>query len=204
MDIMLNPIEAAQLREYFADNYIESDLHHNYTNDKKNYSYPQVQYKIIENNPMVLGIDQGARELLHTVLFEEYLTIGQRQYRCSINSKKYEPKILDTMRMYKFLSPWLALGRKNYDLYITMCKTERKELLERILIDNILAFCNGINSQIKNHIKVNLVVENVNVSFNGKQMIGFNGAFSSNILLPDYIGIGEHIIKGFGTIMDID
>lgn len=39
------------------------------------------------------------------------------------------------------------------------------------------------------------------VQFKNEKMLGVYGQFTSNALVPDYIGLGKSVSRGFGTII---
>ncbi len=45
-----------------------------------------------------------------------------------------------------------------------------------------------------------VAVKEENVILKGKPMIGFTGAFKCNVIIPDYLGIGKSVSRGFGTV----
>lgn len=203
MDINLTTSEAAQLRGYFGQKYIDNDLYHNHSGSKTIYRYPEIQYKVIGHKPMVLGINEGAKALAQTVLFEESINIGTRVYpiaQCTINSQHYQPQFLEDMKNYRFLTPWMALNQKNYGQYTKLKPEERKSFLERILTGNILSFFKGIKYHAEHPIQVVLTVDDLNVKLKNKMMVGFKGSFKTNLLLPDYIGLGKSVSRGLGAI----
>ena len=62
-DINMSEDIVPMVRGYFANKYIEIDNMHNHHGDKYIYRYPDIQYKIIENNPVIIGINEGANIL---------------------------------------------------------------------------------------------------------------------------------------------
>jgi len=54
----------------------------------------------------------------------------------------------------------------------------------------------------KDEIEINLL--ECNVSLKGVAMMGFKGSFAVNFNLPDYIGIGKSVSRGFGTVVGTD
>jgi hypothetical protein len=200
-----------KLRGFFAHKFPEVLFHHHKKDDTLRYKYPLIQYKII-GNPKVVGINQGADLLTEKFLDIDYLELGDKRYnhpKGNINVQIEELKITDTtlpMLKYKytFLSPWMGLNQKNYRTYTTEVADKGDEehitFFSPIIIGNILSFAKGIDWWIKETIKVVPKLEPVKVNLKRTEMIGFKGAFYSNIALPDYIGIGKSCSRGFGTI----
>jgi hypothetical protein len=107
---------------------------------------------------------------------------------------------------YSFLTPWLALNEENYARYQASALTERQRLLERILIGNILSMCKGLGYVVTEKIEVSrLDVYPVRtpVRLKGIEMTGFKGTVAVNFELPDLIGLGKSVSRGFGTVRRI-
>jgi hypothetical protein len=112
------------------------------------------------------------------------------------NIKQLEKKI------YKFQNPWIALNSDNFKKFISS-SLPKKGFLENILIGNILSILKGLGIFID--FKLSIIIQDVLPSpiiLNNNSFIAFKGTFSANILLPDYIGLGKSVSKGFGTIYE--
>ena len=69
-------------------------LHNHYANDKFLYSYPYVQYKIINGNIVIVGIDEGA-ELLKKIAPELTTLSLDKDYKITeklIHEKEFDIK----------------------------------------------------------------------------------------------------------------
>jgi hypothetical protein len=56
---------------------------------------------------------------------------------------------------------------------------------------------------VSSKITVNTQLKEITIKFKGKEIIGFLGNFQVNFYLPDYIGLGKSVSRGFGTIKRI-
>ena len=102
---------------------------------------------------------------------------------------------------YRFTSPWLALNEENYRKWRGMYDwRERKNLLNRILIGNLLSMAKGLGVVIDERLTVHTMLEQVPVRFKGVELTGFTGSFVVNLQMPEYIGIGKGVSQGFGTV----
>lgn len=200
-----------KLRGFFANEF-ENVLFHNHKEDGSlRYSYPLVQYKIINKEPMILGINEGAEIIKNNFLYIREIEIGDKVYHEPESNLKLKTKNLfvnnshdiSTYR-YDFITPWLGLNQKNYKKYRSkyskVSSKEKTRFLERLIIGNILSFAKGIDWWLKEKIILEANLEEKEVNFKNKKMIGFKGGFSSNIYLPEYIGLGKSTSRGFGTI----
>lgn len=207
-EISLKLRDGHKLRGYFAEMFKEkSDLLHNHFSDGSNiYRYPLVQYKVIDNIPMLVGLEEGGRLLIKLFLDVREIKIGEYIYVINsknLTSRQFEVGVTNTLFTYEFHTPWIALNTANYKVYIKLTDHEQKEKLKSILTGNILAFFKGIGYFELKNIMLTANIKQINVKFKNQDMIGFKGIFTTNVLLPDLIGLGKSPARGFGTIIKI-
>lgn len=185
----------------------ENILFHNHLQDSYRYGYPLIQYKTIYRRPAMICIDHGSEEILK--FFEKF------DWDLNIRGKKIDATIQDIAFDYFVcgFSPlpvryrifnWFALNEDNFKRFIEMKKSsgERIEFLRRILIGNILSFAKGIGWHIDGEIEIQIKwMPDIRLfSFKNHRMVGFDLDFITNLLLPDYIGLGKSTARGFGMI----
>jgi CRISPR/Cas system endoribonuclease Cas6 (RAMP superfamily) len=105
-----------------------------------------------------------------------------------------------------FMYDWLPLNQRNYQLFKSFdSEIEQKEFLEKILRGNILSFAKGINWTVENEIKVriNEIIRKKIIKVKGVPRETFTLTFSSNVFLPNHIGLGKNASMGFGVIQEI-
>ncbi|MBD3349857.1 MAG: hypothetical protein GF364_00045 [Candidatus Lokiarchaeota archaeon] len=105
---------------------------------------------------------------------------------------------------YEFILPWMALNQKNYDEYIQLNKFDQQFFLRHILRENLKTISKGFNYEIKNieGIKVDGHFQKREIKFKDITMLCFFGKFMTNFSLPDYLGIGKQVARGFGTVLN--
>lgn len=186
----------------------EYDLFHNHQKDGRSiYRYPLIQYKMHGVSPSIIGINEGSKVTMR--LFEEdsnYIDILKRRYELKVGVLDYEQLELSVGQgifTYR-LSDWLPLNQTNNQKYIRLSKREEQlAFLERMLIGNIWAFAKGIGWWMTDRIEIkSLQIRNEKKASikKGVSLICFDAFFQTNILLPNYIGIGKGASKGFGVI----
>ena len=123
-EISLKTRDAHKLRGYFGNIFKEhSALLHNHFEDGTNrYTYPLVQYKVIKNIPVLVGLLEGAKLLIELFLKIKHIDIEGTKYQ--VNSKNIESKITEIdnfskLNEYRFETLWMALNQKNFQLYNT-------------------------------------------------------------------------------------
>ena len=109
------------------------------------------------------------------------------------------------MVTYRFLTPWLALNQNNARRYRTLSKDiDRCRLLERILVGNCLSFAKSFRHTVTLRLQADCSkLRPVYRNLKGITMQGFMGLFSVNFLLPDRVGIGKSVSRGFGTVVRV-
>jgi len=184
-------------------------LFHQHANDKNLiYNYPFIQYKIVEGDGIIVGLDKGAVAIAKTNLLKKHLYLGNMEYIIEQQTMSFLVPcigIYSGNRIYKFLHPWLALNEKNYEKYQRLgTEKKKRELLENILVGNILSMSKSLGYTVPAPIEANIInVQEISTKLKGTPMLGFLGTFSVNFKIPDYWGIGKSVSRGFGTIRKI-
>ena len=203
LNIKMKPRDSEKIRGYLGNKYDELDILHNHKNDKFIYRYPKVQYKIIKNKPIILGINEGSNIISNIGINDDMLIIGDKpintfEKKISINNNEYG--IANDYIKYEFLSPWIALNQKNIDIYRNSSEMEKEEILKKILIGNIISMSKGLNYTVSDQVKCWINLRKVNINIKDIKHIGFMGEFKVNFNIPDYFGIGKNVSNGLGTI----
>jgi hypothetical protein len=198
--------DAQKLRGFFANTFSKIDLFHNHqVTGESIYRYPKVQYRFINNRPTVFAFDDGV-ELIKKY-YDNFDSIVIGSYKYHIMEKELvfaerDLKVLENPVHYEFISPWYALNQDNYDQYKKLATSKaRDQLLEKILIGNILSMCKGMNYHVNDKIEVQLYLKPVTSVVKDIKVISFMGIVKINMLLPEYIGLGKSVSRGFGTII---
>ena len=181
-------------------------LHNHYANDKFLYSYPYVQYKIINGNIVIVGIDEGA-ELLKKIAPELTTLSLDKDYKITeklIHEKEFDIKPSSEEKHYKFITPWLGLNQNNYKRYINSKDwKEKKEILNKVLVGNLLSMSKGLGIIVNKRLYAKTHFEEKIVEYKGVKMNAFMGEFIVHYSLPDYIGLGKGVSQGFGCVKEI-
>lgn len=200
------PIDAsaAQLRGFFATKFNDYQLLHHHNADKLIYDYPRVQYKVIDGQHLVLGIDEGVEVLKEIYDRYESLRLGSMTYNVigqEFGVKECELSISDEYCVYAFKTPWLALNQTNYQKFYT-CKnrTERLELLSRTLIGNLLSISKSFGYTVPQRIAAVVDVNAAKTLLKGVSVMAFRGRFTTNFEIPELLGIGKSVSRGYGAV----
>jgi len=200
--------DSAKLRGFFANKFNNYLLLHNHLGKNKFlYQYPRIQYKTVNHAKIILGLAEGV-DVLQSI-YNQYDQIVLDGHTYQIFSKEISLKIEDfgissENTKYEFIMPWFALNDENYQRYKNYNYSERTEQLRSILIRNIMAIAKTFQYFVDSKIIINTNLKETSIKFKGKDVIGFLGTFQVNFKLPNYIGLGKSVSRGFGTIKKIN
>ncbi|MBU1262007.1 hypothetical protein KJ640_03545 [bacterium] len=196
---------ATMLRGFVANRFPEQPILHQHERNGFIYLYPRVQYKIIDGIAKIIGLAEGVDVVKDIWEKIEELKLGAAAYQIKekvIVERGVGFGVNGSPLTYSFLTPWLALNQKNYQEWQALTKSEKQERLKRTLIGNILSMATGLEYVVTEEIKAEVDVRPVPATLKGVPMIGFLGKFQVNFNIPDYLGLGKSVSRGFGTIIN--
>lgn len=204
-EISLLTRDAHKLRGYFGNLFKEKSplLHNHFQDGSTRYAYPLVQYKVINQVPMLVGLNEGAELMTELFLKIREIVVDDTAYPVlskNISQRSFDLSNFNELHDYRFETLWMALNQKNFELFEKSNHEKRSELLKSILTANMISFYKGINFTVQEKILNKLHVTEHQTNFKNIQMLAFNGNFTTNAPLPDYIGLGKAVSRGFGTI----
>ena len=184
----------------------ENVLFHNHEDGKFRYGYPLIQYKVFRRHPTILCIDRGSEEILKLFRQADWnIVLHGRTVDARIkylHHDYFHCEFLENPLEYRIRN-WFALNEENFEKYINLGdEGEKNEVLRRILTGNIISFAKGIRWNLDQQLGVTIPRLHVKRLFNFKdhQMVGFDLDFTANVVLPDGIGLGKSVSRGFGVI----
>lgn len=194
------------LRGYIANQLPQYDILHNHKKDGSLlYLYPRVQYRVLEGEGYIVGIEEGV-PLIQLLEHEiENITLKGIDYKIiqkQIISGNVQFGVTTSYINYLFIKPWLALNEQNYQDYMKSGTKDKKvKILNAILKGNILSLSKSLGYVVTEQIKIgSLNIKETECFLKGTPMLGFLGTFSVNFEIPDYWGIGKSVSRGFGTV----
>ncbi len=209
-DVYLKVFDIPKLRAYFSQKFPENtELHNHLPDGKFSYKFPQVQYRIIDKHPALIGFNQGV-DILKKIFFElNEMIIDNRKYTINekeIYLKEYDFGVSEEFISYKFISPWMALKEENYEKYNGLNKFEQQGFLKHLLRENFKSLSKGFNYWIDNieNVKVEGYFKPKRVNFKNQKMLCFTGDFMANFQIPDFMGLGKQSVRGFGVVKKVD
>lgn len=195
------------MRGFFASRFNDLIELHNHNTDKFVYSYPLVQYKFIGKLPLLIGINEGT-EILKEI-FDKFDTINLngKEYEIierTMTIRKEEFGLSNHIYFYEFLTPWFALNQKNYEKFkLAMNNEEKVELLRNTLKGNLLSMSKSLGYTVPGQIKCDIDLLPTKSKYKSNDITSFDGGFMANFAIPDYLGIGKSVSKGFGIVRKV-
>lgn len=195
---------AKALRGYFGNFFRNIIEFHNHLDQITfNYKSPSIQYRVIDGNLSILGINEGGDILLKSIERIKLDEIKLDGIDNKIEEKEIkitfpELEIKDERYDYKFESFWIALNEENYKKY------QKGEFsLDNQLRNNILEFFKLSGVQATKRIIAVGEFEEHKIIEKDTVILGFTGTFKTNVNLPDLIALGKRKSVGFGIIKRI-
>ena len=185
-------------------------LYHNHDGESMVYHYPLIQYKCIDRRAAIVAIDGGA-DIIGQFLSsgKSELTIGKRKGVFTVSdiyTANCAVKVSDEDYEYS-LRQWLPFNSENYLEYKSIEDlSDKVQFMENILVGNILSFAKGVGVSLDGTIscRIKSIDHQRLVYYKGIKMMAFDLTFKANVSLPDYIGIGKGVSRGFGMVAKIN
>lgn len=190
---------AAEGLRGFCGNYFKNIVQfHNHLDEVSfNYDFSYIQYRVIDGQLAIMGIDEGANILLEHIEEIKTVKLGDEivevEPEITITFPKLE--ITDTMYRYKFDSLWFALNDQNYKKYI-----KGEFSLDNQLRNNILEFFKMCKIWVDKRIIAKGNFKEERIFKKDTEILVFSGEFETNALLPDNICLGKRKSIGLGRI----
>ena len=197
-------LSATQLRSFIGYKFMEdTEFHHH---DDNPYRYPLIQYKRINDSLYILGIAKYADLVFDRVSELQHITLKNTDLSISnIVFEKTTHTITEKLCKYRFISPWIALNAENYTKYNDLDSTFHKKFLENILTGNLLSMLKGLDIRIDYTLYVEIKwFKHMPIIVHKHGFSGFYAEFVTNLDLPEHIGIGKSVSKGFGVVRKMD
>ncbi len=204
-------IFSSSVRQYFADKYPHPLFHNHYPDGKSIYRSKGApfQFKVINNEVFILALNEG-------VYFSKSFQWPDKiKMPLGRNGLLVELKFLSKTskqatfqkteaQCYRNVSPYLALNQNKYGLYLKMSESERRKSIEKGLADHILTAAKWCGIRVSHRIQTNLIQMRTGIPIKIKDdliFLPFDVMFDCNTDIPDYIGIGKFVSRGYGTVV---
>lgn len=187
---------------------LEHDLFHNHNNESGGFHYrlPLIQYKQEHRKPMLVCLNEGIEELHHFFSQPDWtLTLNGRPAPVRIaklDVKQYTMDVSDKIFRYH-IRHWIALNDDNYPVYNKLNSlVERIFFLQQILKSQIVCMLDqlGVQPELQVEVHVQQLKDERWVSYKKVKMRAFSVEFTTNVMIPDYLGFGKGCSVGWGVV----
>ena len=173
---------------------------------REQFRYPRVQVKVLRNQLCIFGLGRGYEPVKSFQEQLDSLTVDDQIFKVMGSETPQDGAIndqpADHYRRYKFITPWVALNRRSLTHYKLLLPLERVNYLNRVLVQNLLFIARELGVTPDFTVSVRVKLQSLSPRVVEDQGSGsFKGYFTSNMQLPDYLGLGNGITKGLGTIV---
>ena len=210
-EIKLLTRDAHKLRGYFGNLFKEHSplLHNHFEDGSLRYRYPAVQYKVLAGVPTLIGIGEGASLLPKLFLKIKELKLDGLSYPIhskNIHHSQEQIGFSEELQTYRFETLWMALNQENHRIYVKLdTGVEKKKMLNSILIGHVLSLLKNteIILETDQRLMAMTTLQEKSTQFKGQTMVAFTGEFVINAHIPDGLGLGKSVSRGFGSVKKI-
>lgn len=206
------PIDPWELRAFrgavAAKAGYQHEYFHNHDNDSGGFHYrlPLIQYKQDHGRPMLVCLNEGIEELHHFFSQPDWtLDLNGRNAPVRIHKldvKQFQLGVREKPYRYH-IRQWIGLNEDNYGTYSRLTGiVERLFLLEKVLQNQVVNLLKQLDCFPEEPVSVKLLQlkDERWVSFKGVKVLAFSMEFETNVLLPDYVGLGKGCSSGWGVV----
>ena len=171
---------------------------------REKFLYPRIQVKILNEQIYLVGIKEGADPALEMTKELELLNFGNITFNIleiDVEESIDQFKHVDQLLRYRFVSPWVALSKNTQNRYKFLKNKDRTAFLNRLLGQNIVFLAREMGVELNDKVYTKLRLDSLFPKpVHENDWGSFSGGFQINFLLPNYIGVGNGITRGYGAI----
>ncbi len=177
---------------------------HQHNDEGLIYRHPLIRYDVSRGVAEIAGLGEGALLLRSMPAFEAFTlsheTLSVLQRDVEVERVEIGPTTVPIH--YSFLTPYLGLNQENYHDWERGSDCERRRLLSRIVVGNILSLSKTIGLHVSERLNAEVDLEPCGLQTlkPGVALLGFRGSIHINFRLPARWGIGKSSARGFGTL----
>ncbi len=166
--------------------------------------YPRIQVKILNEQIYLVGIKDGVDPVLEMTKELELLNFGNITFNIldiDVEESIDQFKHVDQLLRYRFVSPWVALSKNTQNRYKFLKNKDRTAFLNRLLGQNIVFLAREMGVELNDKVYTKLRLDSLFPKpVHENDWGSFSGEFQTNFILPNYIGVGNGITRGYGAI----
>ena len=192
------------LMRQFPDEEIVPMLNGSY---RKQFLYPRVQVKILNEQIYIVGIGDGVKPIISITSKMDLLDFGNITFQIldseiEEHEDRFQP--ISKLIRYRFATPWVALNQTTGHRYRFLNNVDRVNFLNKLLGQNIVFMAREMGMELEENIFTKVTLSSLFPTPVDENNWGaFDGEFRANFLLPNYLGIGNGITRGYGTVFGL-
>ena len=175
---------------------------------RSKYLYPRVQVKILNEQIYIVGLNEGVEPVLALIKNIDSFNFGDISLKIEEveTEQNNDPVIMaDKLLRYKFITPWAALNAGTNRKYKNLVDEEKILFLNKLLGQNLLFLSKELGLNIDSKIYTKIEVQDIEPNKNDENgWRFFDAKFKTNFMLPSYIGFGNGITRGYGSIFSLN
>ncbi len=175
---------------------------------RSKYLYPRVQVKILNEQIYIVGLNEGVEPVRSLIKNLDSFNFGDitLQIEETETEQNNDPVIMvDKLLRYKFITPWVALNVGTNRKYKNLVDEEKTLFLNKLLGQNLLFLSKELGLNIDSKIYTKVKVQDIEPSKHDENgWRSFDAEFITNFMLPSYIGFGNGITRGYGSIFSLN
>ena len=169
--------------------------------------YPRIQVKILDEQIHFVAISEGVSPIKDVLSNLDELDFGNITFKISdteIEEKEDYFKPISKLISYRFVTPWIALNQATGNKYRSLKNEEKASYLNNLLGQNIVFMSREMGLELESNIFMKVKLPSFSPKTVDENNWGaFDGEFETNFVLPNYLGIGNGITRGYGTILGL-
>ena len=174
---------------------------------RQKFLYPRVQVKILNEQIYIVGINEGVDSIKAIAQKMDFLDFGNITFQVLDNEieehvNRFQP--VPKLIRYRFVTPWVALNQTTGYRYRNLNNADRVNFLNRLLGQNIVFMAREMGMELKENIFTKVTLSSLFPRQVDENNWGaFDGEFRANFVLPNYLGIGNGITRGYGALFGL-
>lgn len=166
--------------------------------------YPRIQVKILNEQIYIVGVNEGVKPVRELIKLFNLLDFGNITFNVldiDVEDSENRMQYMEQLVRYRFITPWVALNKASQKRYKYLKNDDRLTFLNRLLGQNLIFLAREIGLDLSEKVYTKLKLTSLFPKPIDENSWGaFTGEFQTNFILPNYIGIGNGITRGYGVI----
>ena len=175
---------------------------------RSKYLYPRVQVKILNEQIYIVGLNEGVEPVLALIKNLDSFNFGDITLKIEeVETEQNNDPVMmaDKLLRYKFITPWVALNAGTNRKYKNLVDEEKILFLNKLLGQNLLFLSKELGLNIDSKIYTKVEVQDIEPNKHDENgWRSFDAEFKTNFMLPSYIGFGNGITRGYGSIFSLN